>query len=375
MTDFELQPYSEQEVPEIMKRIVSDESFPVLIPYVFPDKEVAEVAEVLLSCTSTREFQRRFMAEMIRSFVSRTSAGYTTSGTEKIDPEKSYLYIGNHRDIILDSGMLQVLLIDLGLETSEMSIGKNLMVNQLVSDLGKANKMIPVDRNGTARELLRSSKILSNYIRKSVTQKAMSVWIAQRNGRAKNGDDRTEAALLKMLNMSGNGSLIENFSELNIVPVSTSYEIEPCDVFKIREVYETEKGQYEKEPGEDAKSMATGLTQPKGRIHLRIGDVINDKIGGIENKSNINESFSELSKIIDKEIYKNYKLWPSNYIAYDMLFENKFNDHYTPDEKSSFLDYYNESLSKLEGERDLLSDHFLKMYACPVINKMEAELI
>ncbi len=375
MTDIELKPYSEQEVPEIMKRIVSDENFPVLIPYAFPDREVSEIADILLSCKSTRDFQRRFMANMIRSIVQRSSTDYTTSGTENIDPEKSYLYIGNHRDIILDSGMLQVLLIDLDLETSEMSIGKNLMVNDLISDLGKANKMIPVERSGTARELLRSSSVLSNYIRKSVTEKGMSVWIAQRNGRAKDGNDRTESALLKMLNMSGKGSIVDDFKDLNIVPVSTSYEIEPCDVLKVQEIYETTKGQYVKKPGEDTKSMATGLIQPKGKIHMRIGNVINYKLSDIDNKKNINESFNALSGIIDKEIYRNYKLWPSNYVAYDMLFGERFKDQYTSEEKSSFLEYYNASLGKLIGEREKLSDHFLKMYSFPVINKIESGLI
>lgn len=375
MSDQIFQPYSEQEVPEIMQRIVSYKEFPVLIPYAFPDREVSEIADILLGCKNTREFQQRFMAEMIRSFVGRTSTEYTVSGTENIDPGKSYLYIGNHRDIILDSGMLQVLLIDLGLETSEMSIGKNLMVNDLISDLGKANKMIPVERNGTSRELLRSSAVLSAYIRSSVTERDMSVWIAQRNGRAKDGNDKTEAALLKMLNMSGSRSLYENFKELNIIPVSTSYEIEPCDVLKVREIYESGQGGYVKKPGEDAQSMATGLIQPKGRIHLSVGRVINDIIPDNASNATINESLNELAGIIDKEIYRNYKLWPSNYIAYDMLKGDRFSDLYTTEDKEKFSIYVDDSLKKLDGDRDKLSHHFLMMYANPVINKINSGVI
>ncbi|MFC2107040.1 1-acyl-sn-glycerol-3-phosphate acyltransferase [Bacteroidota bacterium] len=375
MNDIELEPYSDQEVPAIMKRIVADKNFPVLIPYAFPDREVSEIADILLSCSTTREFQERFMASMVRSFVQRTSTAYTTSGAENLDPDKSYLYIGNHRDIILDSGMLQVLLLETNLETSEMSIGKNLMVNELICDLGKANKMIPVERTGSARDLLKSSAVLSRYIRRSVTEKGISVWIAQRNGRAKDGFDKTESALLKMLNMSGSGSFIENFEDLNIVPISTSYEIEPCDVFKVQEIYETSKGQYVKKPGEDVKSMATGLIQPKGRIHLSVSDIINDKLANLGHKKSLNENFNELSAIIDKEIYKNYKLWPSNYIAYDMLYKERFKDQYSSEEKSAFMDYYFESMNKLKGENEKLSHYFLKMYANPVINRIDSDLI
>ena len=309
------------------------------------------------------------MHPAIRSIVKQTSSGLTCSGFDNIDPDNAYLFIANHRDILLDSAILQILLVEHNFETSEITFGSNLMTSEFVIDAGKVNRMFKVFRDGTKREMLTNSKRLSAYMRYAITQKNTSLWIAQRKGRTKDGNDKTEPGLLKMLNISGTGNFIENFTELNIVPLTISYEYEPCDVLKVKELYYSLKAPYKKSPGEDLNSIITGITQQKGRIHLSIGKPINDKLYKIEEKAN-NDKINQLARMIDKQIYDNFKLWKTNYIAYDILYNNgKYLNKYTSEDKKAFKNYLTKQLINIKGDKKILEKIFLNIYANPVENK------
>ncbi|MBU2651989.1 MAG: 1-acyl-sn-glycerol-3-phosphate acyltransferase [Bacteroidetes bacterium] len=367
----ELKPYTDQEFPGVLKKIIADEVFPELMAFVYPEIPVEDIRKKLLGFQTIQEFQHNFMAEAFGRIILKTSRGVTISGLENIHPDQSYLFIANHRDIILDSAVLQVLFVRNGLDTTEFAVGNNLMVSDFVADIGKINKMIIVIRDGSRRELLEYSKDLSAYIRESVTTGRDSVWIAQRNGRTKNGDDRTDSGLLKMLFISGPSDFVSNFSELNLIPVSISYEIEPCDILKTQEVYLRSIGPYDKKPGEDLNSILTGLRQQKGRIHLSIGNPLAYEDLQISPCSTLNDKIAWLGQEIDRQIHKNYHLWASNYIAFDILTGKSSHGKYSKEEMSAFEEYLHQKLALLDGDHEKLKRIFLGVYANPVNNALK----
>ena len=231
----------------------------------------------------------------------------------------AYLFISNHRDIILDSAILNYIQVAAGMNTTEIAIGNNLLVYDWIEHIVKLNGAFVVKRNLPARELLTASKSLSAYIRKTITEDNVSVWIAQREGRTKNGCDQTQQALLKMLNLSNCADFASGFRELQIVPLSISYEREPCGISKVEEIYKKEREGYVKTQSDDLKSMAFGLTRPKGRVHFAFGEPIDARLDEIAKCENQQESIQKLAEQIDACIYRNYKLWPYNYLAADML--------------------------------------------------------
>ncbi len=367
----EMKPYSDAELAAVMKGIAEDEIFPELMDFVYPGVSIEELKNTLRSFPTIRDFQHKFMAEVFNRIINNTSDGAVLNGLENVETDKPVLYLANHRDIILDSAILQVLLVKHGHDTTEIAIGNNLMISDFVTDIGRINKMIIVKRDGSGRELLEFSRELSSYIRDSVTSGRNSVWIAQRNGRTKNGDDRTDPGLLKMLYLSGSKNLQENFQELNIVPVAISYEIEPCASLKTRELYMRSLGPYEKKPGEDLESILAGIMKPKGRIELNIGKPLIKDLR-LNEALPLNDKIGVMSKVIDQEIHKIYKLWPSNFIAYDLI-SGKNTKNYSKEEYSNFVQHMNESLKDLKGDTGKLKRIFLDIYANPVINAMEAK--
>jgi len=367
----ELKPYTDQEFPGVLEKIIADEVFPELMAFVYPEIPVDDIRSKLLGFRTIKEFQHKFMAEAFGRIIRKTSQGVTISGLESINPDQSYLFIANHRDIILDSAIMQVLFVSNGLDTTEFAVGNNLMVSDFVADIGKINKMIIVVRDGSRRELLEYSKDLSAYIRESVTKGRDSVWIAQRNGRTKNGDDRTDPGLLKMLYISGSSDFFSNFSELNLIPVSISYEIEPCDILKTQEVYLRSIGPYDKKPGEDLNSILTGLRQQKGRIHLSIGRPVFKEELFSNSLPTLNDKIAWLGQAIDRQIHKNYYLWPSNYIAFDILTGNRSHGKYTAEERSAFEEYLRKKLALLDGDHEKMERIFLGIYANPVTNAIK----
>lgn len=365
----EIRPFNEQEIPAAIKHILADKTFLRIVHWLFPDKPENIITENLQSVSTSDDFQSRVMYPAFKSILAKTSDKLTYNGFEKLDPEKSYLFISNHRDITLDSGLLQLILFENKFPTSEISAGSNLLFSPLFHNIGKINKMFTVIREGDVRTIYENLKILSGYIRHTINYKNTSVWIAQRNGRTKNGDDRTEIALLKMLHASYDGDFIPGFKELNIIPISISYEYEPCDGLKTKEVYKSIDSTYIKEPGEDLQSIITGIVQPKGRIHLQFGNPLNPELHDIDPSEKVANMFKILAVKIDHQIHSNYHLFQTNYIAYDMLSKDPiFIDRYSQEEKNQFQEYALTVINSLHGDHKLLEKIFLELYASPVEN-------
>jgi hypothetical protein len=369
--DFEdIRPFYDPEINQALKRIISEPNFNVILEFLFPAQDKDKIKETLASTYSAHDFQLKFMHPLVCSIVKKTSNGLSTDGWDQLTPGTPYLFVGNHRDIVLDSAFLQVLLFDNGHTTSEITFGSNLMINQFIVDLGKVNRMFKVIRGGNKIELLKNSKKLSAYLRYTITKKEVSIWIAQRPGRTKNGYDKTETGLLKMFNMSSEGSFTDSFRELNIVPLVISYEYEPCCASKIKELLAiSQNGSYTKKPEEDLMSIITGITQPKGRIQMSIGKPVNQYLDQVNESDSLNDKINKLAELIDAEVYRHYKLWPNNYIAHDLLnSSNEYNNFYTGNEKNTFLAYMEKEIRGLAGERRIIEELFLNIYANPLIN-------
>lgn len=369
----DIRPCYDAEAYGTLQKIIQDPLFMKLVNHLWPEMTLDEVIKKAEHVTSAMGFQKEFMHPAIRKIVERSSDGLTCEGFEKLDPKQPYLFISNHRDILLDSAILQILLVENGHNTSEITFGNNLMEKGFITDFGRINRMFTVQREGTGRELYDISKRLSAYIRHTIGEKKVSVWIAQRNGRTKDGVDQTQTGLLKMLNISGKESFLKNFASLHIVPVSISYEYEPCDFLKVQEAYLSSlHTKYVKAPGEDLNSIVTGVVSPKGRIHLAISDPItSDVLQLVESIPNENDKIKQLTTLIDQQIYRSYKLWPVNYIAFDVLEQSQaYTGFYTAQEKEKFLENMRSKISKLQGDTETLSNLFLKIYANPVKSKV-----
>ncbi|MES2567520.1 MAG: 1-acyl-sn-glycerol-3-phosphate acyltransferase [Bacteroidota bacterium] len=367
-----LRPYYDTESKEVMERIAQYESYHKAMAYLWPEMSKEQVIQKALNTKSPYEFQTGYMRDAIWKIVNSTSSGLTWSGLENLDRNGAYLYIANHRDILLDSAILQIILDKEEFETSEITFGSNLMDNGFITDFGRMNRMFTVKREGTVKELYDISRQLSAYIRHVIMDKNTSVWIAQRNGRTKDGNDITQTGLLKMLNLSGDNDFIKSFTELNIVPLTISFEYEPCDHLKVQELYlATLHTKYVKAPGEDLNSILTGVKQPKGKIHVAFGKPIKDELNEINKANNENEKIKLLASHIDKCIYQGYKLNPVNYIAYDLLNKtNVFENNYNSQEKGDFLNYIDQKIKNMTGEPEVLKNIFLTLYANPVVNKL-----
>jgi len=368
----DIRPYYDHEASNVLVEMSKDPLFFKLTNYFWPEMTKEEALKKVEMVNTVHDFQEHFMDGAIRTIVARSSTGLSYSGFENLDPNERYLFIANHRDILLDSAILQILLFQHGHDTSEITFGNNLMEEGFITHFGRLNRMFTVQREGTARELYDISKKLSAYIRHTIVDKKVSVWIAQRNGRTKDGNDQTQTGLLKMLNISGNGNFNDSFKALKIVPLTISYEYEPCDSLKVQELYLSSlHTKYKKAPGEDLNSIITGIVQPKGRIHMAVGKPIVDELDGINKLDNENEKIKQLTAFIDKQIYNDFKLWPINFIAMDILEEGtNFENEYTKEEKEKFIDYINQTIAKLDGEKEPLFNLFIKMYAAPVKNKL-----
>lgn len=376
-SDFdEIRPYKDQEVKDVIKRLLADESFMRFIESSFPQFTKEIVSKSLQSINSIDEFQLNFIIRLAKFIIDNTTKGITIEGLENLDPNESYLFISDHRDIILDSALLNVMLHKNNFATTEIAIGSNLLIKTWIEDLVKLNKSFVVQRGVSARQMLTTSKQLSSYIDFALNTKKSSIWIAQREGRTKDGDDRTQQSLLKMLQMSNRKHFASHFKKLRIVPVAISYEYEPCDALKSLEVYlrETEEG-YQKTAQDDLNSMSRGLTNEKGRIHFSFGKPIGEILDVIEEMDDSRDKFKALAEVIDYRIHKNFKLWPDNYIAYDIVNKtNRFKENYTDEEKDLFLKHMDKKLATVEDrapDREKLNQIFFEIYANPVKNRLE----
>ena len=369
----DIRPYYDEEVPAAMQRIAASPYFPQLSAYVFPEMPVEQAREMVAGIRTVDEFQTRVMWYVNLQVIRRSISELTWSGAEGLSPEKRYLFVSNHRDIMLDASLLQNILHIEGHETSEISFGANLMSSQLLVDIGCSNKMFRVERGGTVREMYNSSVHLSEYIRYAIGQKNQSVWIAQRNGRTKNGDDRTDQGVIKMFGMSSREDPVEALDSLHIAPVSVSYEWEPCDVAKALELYCSRAGAYVKKPGEDLTSILTGLLSPKGRVHFTFCPPLRrEELSALSGCPSV-EFNRKVAELVDRRIWSGYKLTPNNFIAYDLCkWEQRYlGVRYTEEDRSRFLDHL-DILGKCGVEEpDALRDIFLQIYARPVDNCLE----
>lgn len=364
----DIRPYRDEEIPAAMKRIAASEFFPLLATYVFPEEELEAVRDRVARIRTTYEFQEQVMKRVNEQVIERSISSFTWEGLDRLDPAQRYLFVSNHRDIMLDASLLQYLLFTNGHQTSEITFGANLMSSQLVIDIGKANKMFRIERGGNMKDFYRSSLHCSEYIRHTITEKRQSVWIAQRNGRTKDGNDLTDQGIVnKMFCMSKPFDKIAALVELHIVPMTISYEWEPCDILKALERYESQFTRYTKKPGEDLNSILTGILQPKGAVHIALGDPLDEELLGQFDVCTHNEYHKQVTRLLDRAIHSQYRLAPNNYIAHDLRYgQQRHADRYTPAQKEAFIDRL-EELARFEvDDADQLRDIFLGIYAAPV---------
>lgn len=371
MNQFEnTRPYNDQEIPSAVARVAASPFFGNIVQYLFPKQDTEHIRKEFLKLKTVKEFQQKFMLQALNSILKQTSNGMQYEGFEQLDQQHNYMFIANHRDILLDAALLQVILDKHQLDTSEITFGSNLMQGGLVIDIGKMNKMFRIVRGGSVHNFYRNSLEVSSYMRYAILEKHQSVWIAQRNGRTKNGNDHTEIAVLKMFSISSDKNFIDNMAELNITPIVTSYEYEPCVFLKTQELYISQYQQYIKEAGEDLNSIVMGIIQPKGGISVCATPTITNEELQYCDGFDKNDKFVHLAQLIDQRVYSHYKLWKNNYIAYDLLEnEDKYAREYTPEEKKAFEKYMYKGLKSLVGEADELKSIFLNIYANPVRNK------
>ena len=327
----------------------------------------------LRSINSVDEFQAKIISNAVATIINNSTTGLHATGLEKLHADKGYLCISNHRDIVLDSAFLNYLLFKQKLPTTRIAIGSNLLQAPWIEDLVKLNKNFIVNRNVQPRQAYEYSLLLSRYIRYSIESDLSSVWIAQKEGRSKDGIDQTQTGLLKMLGMSSDEGA-SGYEKLNIVPVSISYEYEPCAGLKAQEIYlKSLTGSYQKAEGEDVRSMQLGIVRPKGNVHFHFSEPLSKEcIQDAFQSGNRNEAMKLIAEEIDKEIIKNYQLFPNNFIAFDLFNQSEtFIQHYTISDKDVFENYLIEELNQLDGDRDALKLHLLHIYMNPLIRKMD----
>lgn len=367
-----ISPYTDAEAAEALNKLADYPVVGIASQHFFPEESPDFLKNILKSIKTIDEFQVLVMQKLVRWVIDHTSRNFSYDGISNIDPSKKFLALSNHRDIMLDPAITQLVLYSNGIPMTEIAVGDNLITNKTIEWLIRSNRMIKVIRGVSARELYLSSQLLSKYIRMNITEQRSSIWLAQRQGRTKNGYDTTEQGLLKMLDMSGTGDFQKNFEELNIIPLSVSYEYEPCDVLKARELVISRKRKYVKAEGEDLRSIMEGIMQPKGSIHLNIGKPLTSEEIEAAARCDKNDRYQLIRHAVDLRVIEGYKLWKNNYIAYDILNHSfKYSDYYSPVDMEQFISYMTKKLDTVEPEinREDLRRIFLEIYANPVVTK------
>ena len=363
--------YEDGEVNAALQHYVKHPMIRALLQFTFPELSLEEIEKRVLACKSIRDFQGSIIYYSVQKVLEKSSEGLSYSGFDALEQEEAYLYISNHRDIILDTSLLNCVLYETDLVMTASAIGDNLVKKPFLLALSKLNRNFLVRRGLGPREMLKSSQKLSEYIGKLLLQDKRSVWMAQREGRTKDGSDHTQQGVLKMLAMAkGDQSVRDYFTKLKIVPVSISYEFDPTDVLKMPELLAKRMEQiYIKSANEDFNSILKGALGKKGRIHIKAGKPISEEVlMELEQKSvSVNEQLQRLTTHLDQAIHRNYKLWPSNYIASDLLEgSNSFSEFYTAKEKRQFE---RRLKRRVDASNALALNSYLLMYANPVINQ------
>ena len=379
----EIRPYDTGEVQQAFNELLADRQFSTMlrgiVPWLPKSLRNAVLKMAFIGVKSPLDFQKRFMKPIVRHIIRKHTDGCTfDDNCLPRDFSLRYTFVSNHRDIVLDSALLDVMLVEAGYPTTvEIGIGDNLLIYPWIKRLVRMNKAFTVRRGLTPKEMLRSSQIMSRYIHYAVTQKHENIWIAQREGRAKDSDDRTQDSVLKMLAMGGEGKPIDSLREINIVPLTISYEFDPCDYLKAQEFQQKrDNPAFKKSRQDDLDNMKTGIFGYKGRVHYHCAAPINtwiDELGDLPKT----EFFAALSKRIDRELHANYCLFPCNYIALDELEgTKKYAQHYTEADKKRFENYLKGQLEKVKianPDEKFLRERMLTMYANPLRNYLKAQ--
>lgn len=364
----EIRPYVDSEVNQVIARLLKNPGLYQVLQFVFPNWSDTDVREAVSEIKTISDFQSKIAYPAMRKLIDTTISKLTFDGLENIEKGKSYLFISNHRDIILDSAILNIVLFENSFGTIQTAIGSNLLSSEIITDLTKLNKNFVVKRNTGAREFYENSMRLSSYIHHTIVNNQSGIWIAQREGRTKDGLDKTQPGLLKMLTMKCDKTMRECFRDLKVTPVAISYEYDPCDVLKIPELKAISRDEkYEKAPGEDFNSIITGLTGHKGRVHLSIGKTIDTELNALADFPNVNDKLRMLGEFIDHQIYANYKLWPSNYMAHDILnSSSEYLGKYSQTELKKFKQDLETKLKKAKLTTKEDYSRLVSMYANPV---------
>ena len=374
LTEFmDIAPFNDEEASAALTRLSNHPNTKWISKRIFPDQPETFLGEILRNIHTVDEFQSIVMTKAIQWVIDHSVKEFTYDGLENLQsiPGK-YLAMSNHRDIILDPAFLQLILLSHGLPDTQICVGDNLLKQKSVELLIRSNRMIKVIRGISARELYLSSQLLSRYIREVITSGTSSVWIAQRQGRTKDGVDTTEQGLLKMFDMSGTKDFTENFKELNIIPISISYEYEPCDILKAREILISRTQKYVKSETEDLESIIQGIMQPKGNVHIQFGKPLTDAEIQEASLCDKNDRYQSIRHAMDCRIIEGYKLWKTNYMAYDIVNGGaKYASEYTPEDMQGFKAYIEVLLTKVEPtlDKNELRDILLHIYSNPVLSK------
>lgn len=368
--------YEDRDLSTTIKTLFADEAFRSVLQSLFPNQSLPLLEKQLSSYTSILEFQKNFIHGLVTQLIQKTGNGLTLDISALTNKGLPYTYISNHRDIILDSALLDILLIDAEFpQTVEIAIGDNLLVYPWIKHLVRLNKAFIVQRSLSLREMLAASKLMSRYMHFVITQKKNPIWIAQREGRAKDGNDRTQEAVLKMIAMGGEGTATERLMAMHIVPLSISYEFDPCDFLKAKEFQmKRDNPAYKKTRADDLVNMQTGLFGYKGRVHYACAPCIDDWIATRESLSNA-EFFAATARHLDEEIYRNYRLYPNNFVALDLLNNRKdYISHYSEEDKVQFEQYLRQQIDKIDlpnKDETFLRERLLEMYANPAKNQLD----
>jgi len=376
----DIAPYPDSIFQEKMQHLVKEPGFEHAVKWVLPQIDYREFCNELLQVKDKDTFQRKIMAPFLEMLASKTTSGVSIDGLERVDKGKAYTFITNHRDIVLDTSFLNLCFLRTDYPTTQVAIGNNLLIYEWINDLVRLNKSFIVKRDLPRVKALEAAKELSEYIHYTVRTENQSVWIAERQGRSKDSSDMAQDSLIKMLALAGDKDFLGNIAEINLLPVSISYEYDPNDYLKAREfLLRRNDPEFKKSQRDDLFAMETGLLSPKGRVHFTVGYPVTELIKNIDPEMDKSAMAREICNIVDCQIHSGYEIFPINYVAYDKLYNTReFASEYSSEEAVAFERYIHGQLTKVDipeltGEdKEYLYQMMLTMYANPLRNKLQA---
>ena len=372
----EIRPYYDEELPAVYDELIADPAFRQVVQLALPGIPFEMLAAKMRTCKTKLDFQVSFCYDFLKKIIKETTQGVTLNNEAQGTPDgRAFTYVSNHRDIVLDSGFLSLMLVEQGQDTVEIAIGDNLLIYPWIKKLVRINKSFIVQRALSMRQMLESSARMSRYMHHTICDKHQSIWIAQREGRAKDSNDRTQESILKMFAMAGEGDIVSRLKEMNIVPLAISYEYDPCDFLKAKEFQQKRDNlDYKKTTADDLLNMQTGLMGYKGRVHLCTAECLTKQLDELDRSLPKQELFVRVAELVDKGIFANYRLYPNNYVAADLLEgSNHFAAHYTLEDKQRFSDYVDGQLARIDlpdKDEPFLREKLLLMYANPLRNQL-----